>query len=133
MNKSSPSNFVGFPNQPPIPLDAAQDSPTNNLKELNDIEKWLANSFESFLREDPTRLTSASPKMAANYVVARFENLLASERNLILDTILASEKMQDEDEAGSVYNGKVLNKNAFAIKRNKLRAELRAMLEGLKA
>lgn len=53
--------------------------------------------------------------------------------NLILDTILASEAMQDDSITGMRYHShEAFERETYGPSRNKLRADLRAMLEGLR-
>lgn len=104
-------------------------SPSNNLKELND---WLISS-------DHQHNCAAYREGLLCCMDVGHENrpLIL---NLILDTILAKPEMQNEvahlygsqeqlniDDEGDEFE------NDLAIARNAFRADLRAMLEGMKA
>lgn len=48
-------------------------TPPSGGAELEDLRGWLAGSFQSFLEANATAITATSPKIAADYAIARFQ------------------------------------------------------------
>lgn len=96
---------------------------SNNLKEQEHIFKPLAGGTGSVCSCGAEFASTSEQQQHLNWHLS-----LAIKRNLILDTILASEEMQDETWPTDISTRQLGAK----IDRNAFRAALRAMLEGLK-
>lgn len=109
-----------------------KSSPSNNLKgQTEDIEHIIDELIE-YEFHNPNHQPRTMVELREKALI-QLQNLLANERNLILDTILASPEMQDLPEIYTADMSYKLKQERLANReRNEEKVQIKAMLEGMR-